>query len=326
MAKYNKRTAVASPKPKRFSKKATRKPAKKRTARKPTVRKTVLKNTVVARKTVKKKPLPARKPIKKPLPARKPAKKPVTVRKPTKKPLLARKPTKKPAPARKPTKKPLPARKPTKKRRTREEAERRIVELERQIEEVKKQEEESRKREGEAKASSQLLREQQKKMRVQLHSVYQERFGSILEVARLSGQIPEPKDGFGAKPVETRDRIGDRMTIQVDMQLRSDTLDAIGDLIENESHWMAALPHPIWLAEFNLVGLGEKLFGYGATTLRIDDPIASQFQVQGTETTGLQTSYRSMLLSLMKELRRLSGDDSTIVYVTHVSLSGFGRR
>lgn len=258
-----------------------------------------------AKKTAPKKRVPVRKAVKKT--ARKVAKK--TVRKPVRKPSR-------------------PSRLELQRREAEERAERaearladaleRLVKLE---EEAERRREEERKRE-ESRAMSaaeeaRLLRERQ--------SVFRDRFNTILEQARRLGQIPDPFEGYGRSTVSTPSRQGETMAIQIDRKLKPETLSQILETIVSATKWMENLVFPVWLGEISLVGLGEKLVGYKATTLQVDDPIAKWFQVLGIESTGVQDSYKETIDSLSSILERLANDDSTIVYVTHVIVTGFLR-
>ena len=201
-----------------------------------------------------------------------------------------------------------------------------LAEVKRELAEQKKQAEEAKKEAEEAKKPRVLSKSEFEASMKAMRPIFEAQFDSILESARQSGQIEEPKDGFGQSAIDTKERTGERMVVEISKRLLPDTVKLIMDLLENETDWMKDLPYPNWLAEVTLIGLGEKTFGYGATTLNVDDPVAQWLQVAGAQSTGIYMSYVDMMNRIRAMLTALSKDASTIVYVNYITVSAYSYR
>lgn len=169
-----------------------------------------------------------------------------------------------------------------------------------------------------------LSREEQERMLRQRQDLFHQQVGKIIELAKRTNQLRSGTQGRST--IDTGERSGERMTIQVEEMLRPETLTRIMANIRASTRWMENIVLPLWLGEITLAGLGEKLVGYGATTLRTSDPVAQWFQTEGVESTGLQSNYEDTLARLHEILERLANDESTLVYINYVSVSTFLHR
>ena len=201
-----------------------------------------------------------------------------------------------------------------------------LAEVKKELAEQKKQAEEAKKEAEEAKKPRVLSKSEFEASMKAMRPIFEAQFDSILESARQGGQIEEPKDGYGQSTIDTKERTGERMVVEISKRLLPDTVKLIMDLLENETDWMKDLPYPNWLAEVTLIGLGEKTFGYGATTLNVDDPVAQWLQVAGAQSTGIYMSYVDMMNRIRTMLTALSKDASTIVYVNYITVSAYSYR
>lgn len=201
-----------------------------------------------------------------------------------------------------------------------------LAEVKKELAEQKKQAEEAKKEAEEAKKPRVLSKSEFEASMKAMRPIFEAQFDSILESARQGGQIEEPKDGYGQSAIDTKERTGERMVVEISKRLLPDTVKLIMDLLENETDWMKDLPYPNWLAEVTLIGLGEKTFGYGATTLNVDDPVAQWLQVAGAQSTGIYMSYVDMMNRIRAMLTALSKDASTIVYVNYITVSAYSYR
>jgi uncharacterized Zn finger protein (UPF0148 family) len=201
-------------------------------------------------------------------------------------------------------------------------AERRKKELAKRVREEKKRIERLRLLDEKLR---QVQEEQQRQAasKSEIVATLQKRFGTLLNEARRTGQMPRTPH---SRTIASDRLSGHKRHLSVGEILVPELIEEIMYQVKEKAKTLSQRPAQGWLGVINFASLGESLLGYGQIILSSSLPGASLFQTQGILSTGISNARDGMLIKLEEKLEELAGETSATVFINFITISAYTRR